>query len=353
MIEALEIINYQPHENSILNFHKGVNVIKGTSHGGKTSIWRAIRWVLQNRPLGEGFKSWFANKDDYVVAGVEFDNGYVYRRKGPGENVYQISGIDDDLAAVRSDVPDEVKEITQMNDINVQGQDDKYFLLQESAGKVAKALNSVAGLEIIDETQISAKSLIKTTENELAYVKKERDRKAEQLLGYKYLDEVEPIVIRIKDTFIEFNDKRAYAADLQDLIVNITSTKAIRDEIKEWLKVKERYTKLKEGLTIANDLYKEYSDLEELVSNIYSLNKTRKEMKEWLKVKDSYNKIVNRMAFYKEKKEYFRQLNDTIDSIKQTVSVKNSLNKQVLKLRKQYDEKLKRAGVCPLCKRPW
>ena len=113
------------------------------------------------------------------------------------------------------------------------------------------------------------------------------------------------------------------------------------------------YLELKSTLKESKELGDYYSDLNDVISQLLTLKYNRDKIKEWLKVKDSYNKIIARLDYYNEKKEYFRQLKSTIDSITNTVSVKNSLNKQVLKLRKQYDEKLKSAGVCPLCKRPW
>ena len=46
MIEAVEIINFQPHENTVLEFAPGVNVIKGQSRSGKSSIIRSLEWLF-------------------------------------------------------------------------------------------------------------------------------------------------------------------------------------------------------------------------------------------------------------------------------------------------------------------
>ena len=61
LIEAIEITNFQSHANTVLEFHEGVNVIKGTSGHGKSAIIRALEWLLTNTYYGDA-KSWFADK---------------------------------------------------------------------------------------------------------------------------------------------------------------------------------------------------------------------------------------------------------------------------------------------------
>ena len=42
----IEIVNFQSHANTKLNFDEGVNVIIGPSDSGKTAVIRAMKWIF-------------------------------------------------------------------------------------------------------------------------------------------------------------------------------------------------------------------------------------------------------------------------------------------------------------------
>lgn len=52
MIKSIELKNIQSHENTRLDFDKGINVIVGSSNNGKSAILRGLYWARYNRPLG-------------------------------------------------------------------------------------------------------------------------------------------------------------------------------------------------------------------------------------------------------------------------------------------------------------
>jgi DNA repair exonuclease SbcCD ATPase subunit len=64
MIKRIEIKNFQAHKNTEIDFDPGVNVISGASDAGKSSIFRALLWVITNRPSGDSIKNWDCKKDD-------------------------------------------------------------------------------------------------------------------------------------------------------------------------------------------------------------------------------------------------------------------------------------------------
>jgi DNA repair protein SbcC/Rad50 len=44
-INKVRIENFQSHEDTLMEFHKGLNVITGPSDHGKSAVMRAIKWV--------------------------------------------------------------------------------------------------------------------------------------------------------------------------------------------------------------------------------------------------------------------------------------------------------------------
>ncbi len=194
MITSIEISYFQGHEYTTLDFPPGVSVIKGTSHCGKSSIIRALRWGLFNRPGGEGFKSHFAKPKDDVSVGIAFTNDWILRLRGK-ENNYLADGLD--LKALRTDVPDEIKAITQISEINFQSQSDGYFLIGDSPGIAGKKLNKLVGLEIIDEVRTKVNQMVSKLNSKLELTVEEIESTEKKLEDYTHVKKAERLVGRI------------------------------------------------------------------------------------------------------------------------------------------------------------
>ena len=164
MLRKVILENFQAHEHSEIDFTEGVNVICGASDQGKSSVIRAIRWVLENRPSGFGFRREGAETPTRVT--LDFDEGTIVRERSAMENCYKIykNGLTKPivLQALRSDVPDEVKEISRFGEYNIQYQTGKAFLIDDSDGDVAKKINSLSGVSVIDNILKETNSRLRT-----------------------------------------------------------------------------------------------------------------------------------------------------------------------------------------------
>lgn len=184
-IEQLEIINYQSWKYALLELHSGVNVILGSSDKGKSSIVRALNWVCTNRPTGKEFRSNFTKSDTVVTLCV--DDQTVCRKKGNKINIYNINGANEDLQALRSDLPDEVKTLTNMDSINIQPQHQNYFLLDKTPGQVAKKFNEIAGLEIMDKSLLTINTEIRTINQDIKATDKSIEALDEKIKNLSWL----------------------------------------------------------------------------------------------------------------------------------------------------------------------
>ncbi len=147
MLQKIEINNFQSHKNSVLEFDKGVNIIVGTSDSGKSSIMRAINKVLRNRPLGDGFCSYWGGKTSILLQteNVEIE----WTKSNP--DAYRLN--DTEFKAFGTDVPEEIKQELNMDLVNIQNQHDSSFLISKSPGEVAQHFNKIAHLENINIAQ--------------------------------------------------------------------------------------------------------------------------------------------------------------------------------------------------------
>ena len=159
MIKSLQLRNFRSHKNVTLNLLPGVNAIVGNSDSGKTNVVRALRWLTHNRPSGMSMRSHWAKKEPTEVIASLSEGVSVSRYRDNTVNQYRLSTLEEPLEAVRTDVPDPVKQALNMDAINLQLQGDAPFLLSESPPEVARILNNIAGLDGIDtaHTRIAAK----------------------------------------------------------------------------------------------------------------------------------------------------------------------------------------------------
>jgi exonuclease SbcC len=356
MIETVEIKNFQGHECTILEFDKGLNVIKGTSHSGKSSIWRALRWALQNRPLGEDFKSYFATKEDEVSVALEFDNGVLIRSKSNKENLYDITNIDSghiELKAIKSDVPTEVTDLSQLSEVNLQGQDDPYFLILDSPGGVARKLNEAVGLDIIDLSMSKANSIISKENIALKVIDEELSKAEDDLESLLWLDEVGPKVVKVDEDIkkAELIDNRIY--HLYKAIERIRDTEDIIKEYNHYLKVEDSYIDLMIKFEKREELNKRIGRLKYLIIQTINYGKDVEKHKKWLSIEEKYIQLSQKVTQREQLLGKFRQLKVLCKRISDTEIVVNSANKDVRNLQSKYDTLLKSTNACPLCGRAW
>ncbi|NMA49739.1 MAG: AAA family ATPase, partial [Tissierellia bacterium] len=161
-IKKLIIQNFQSHKYSELEFGQDLNVIVGPSDSGKTSIIRALKWVLYNEPSGDFF---IREGESEVSVTIELSNNTILKRyRTKSKNGYQLitsDGIETVFEGIGTSVPQEIIDITGIskmlldgdhsNAINLGEQLEGPFLLSEKTSTRANAIGRLVGVDIIDE----------------------------------------------------------------------------------------------------------------------------------------------------------------------------------------------------------
>lgn len=192
-IAKIQLNNFQSHENTIITLDKGLNVINGESNNGKTSILRAILWVIDNQPLGNDFI--MAGKNECSVT-IEFDDGssITRARTRKDSGTYEVKSYDPNhvldnvtYKGFANSVPVHVDNVHQMpkvnvtkdieTHLNVQSQLDPPFLLFESPQNKAAAIGRITGTHTID----AALKEINRQNRNLSIVIKENDKTLTEL----------------------------------------------------------------------------------------------------------------------------------------------------------------------------
>ena len=256
MIKKLRLINFEAHEDSKLDFVEGVNVIAGPSDNGKSSIIRALSLIILNRPAGEAYRRHGADPGSATAVVATFDDCRVRRLRSNSDNIYAVDG--EIFKAMRADVPEEVKTATRMDDLNIQTQfsSQQHFLLSMSGGEVARYLNSVVSLDIIDTTLKKVNSIAVRA---AATAKEEKARAfalAEELESLSWLDsalELGETARGLEESCAKFDRKTERLQEALDDYLSITAAmkkgKAVLNKMSAILDMcAEEYKKSEEEL---------------------------------------------------------------------------------------------------------
>jgi exonuclease SbcC len=179
MLERLLVQNFQRHGKLAIDFGR-ITTIVGPTDAGKSAVLRALRWVCTNTPGGGAFVRHGA---DGCRVKLKVDGHTVVRRRlaNGDENTYGMNGAE--YKAFGRGVPDDIRAVLNLADINWQGQHDPAFWFSDTAGEVSRQLNAVVDLGVIDDTLgrvagrlRDARTRLDVAEGNLAAAKAEADR---------------------------------------------------------------------------------------------------------------------------------------------------------------------------------
>jgi DNA repair ATPase RecN len=350
MIESLYIQNFQSWKEATLEFSSGVNVITGTSDSGKSAIRRAIELVAMNKLAGDSFISHWA---DNMTIKLKTKEGRVIRKKGKGINKYELI-VDKKripLKAIqRSDIPEEVRDVLNLSDINMQYQLDAPFLLSKSSGKVAKHFNQVARLDKIDTTKENIAKEIREIEGEIKYKKSDLKAHKEKLEQYPDVDVLE---VELE----ELEEKEIRRKQVSNMKRRLTEIVIAFDRVEEDIKEESTLLKFEEQVKQILEKVEEKKILEDRISMLDSL-RTDVEMIDFklgkLQKKVVLEKAVNNLLQKIADKRKIMLSKDILYTLQYNVL---TINKKLLKTQEnvlQLETQFKQSfpNVCFLCGTP-
>lgn len=342
MIKKIKIQNFQSHQKSVLKLHPGVNIIVGTSDTGKTAVLRALRWIIWNRPVGDGFRSHWGGK---TLVRIISNGNSIERVKDKNANYYQLD--DKKFQAIKTTVPEEVKTTLNLSDVNLQRQHDNPFLLTDTPGDVAKHFNKIAHLDVIDTSVGNIMSWKRATVKKIEAGKSNLVQFKAEKKRFKYLKDLEKIVVDIeeKDKALNvlFNDSEELlqlSLEIVDVGSGITSHQEITAAENDVNAIIELFAARRRLKLSRKELKGIMFELRELKNDI-------QEAEELSSAGVPVQELIDMERKYQVQKEDRVNLTSIINHLNHVKEMKENYKESLQKLEQKYVENF--PDICPLC----
>ena len=331
-IKRIHLSNFQKHFDLCLEFSPHVNTIVGATDRGKSAILRAIRWVLDNSPSGTGMIKKGEKKAEVTLTlekeGKELK---IKRIRSESENIYKIG--DNVYKAFGQGVPDDLRHIFPFHPIHYQAQHDSPFWLLASPGEVARNLNEVVDLDLIDRVLRVASSHLRDKQRDLENLEEEIHQIENQVNALRDVEERRSHLLRIRK-IQERRDRLVYTlAKVEKTRKFSELASSLRSQVLEGQRILERQGEYQALSSRVHKLRKILLQLDDLKGSKPppDFSPIEKKWEEWKELKEKVGEFAKTLGFLRLAK-------------KAMIEAKEDLEKA----EKEYRKTVK-GQVCPLC----
>lgn len=354
-IKKVNLVNFQSHKDTTIEFDKGLNIIVGASDSGKTSILRGIKWALYNDPSGDYFIR--EGESECSVTLYFSDMTKIKRYRNKSKNTYFIYDKDDNeekYEGFGTSVPDEVLNITGIKkilldkdtskSINISDQLEGAFLLSEKNSVKANSIGYLVGVDLIDDTLRETLRDSRQLSNQQKNIDADIVKLEEELLAYDYLDEVirkiksmDKIRNIIKNKEISLNLYKK----IQDTKINIdrekenieSITSKLNNLYKVEINIKEfelKYNKARNLSAYRDNYHKTIKSKAynlNIVNSLKDLDKISLKLSKIIEFQyeqDKLSKLNNKLKIYKKE---INKLNSRMEKLKRIESIASAVSK--------------------------
>lgn len=346
MFNRVSINNFQSHKHSVLNFHEGMNVIIGQSDSGKSAILRALRFVSDNRPGGDAFRSTWGGATFVKIELME--NVSVMRTKSKKENSYRLSTYDEPFLAFGQDVPIEIQKALNIDDVNMQKQLDAPFLLSETSGNVATHFNKIAKLEQIDYSRNYIQSEINKITANIKQAKAIALEKTESLKTFDFLTPLKIELETVKQKKTINDAKKEKLNGISTILNSINEIEVKIQALSQVLVLEKPVLHLLDLFLKKENNKNEYLQLKALSLEIYYKDIARNNLQNLISAETGVNNILKQYNKQTEDTEFAKQLQLLYNRIERKEKALKTAKKQYVLLETDYIENY--PTICPFCK---
>jgi len=265
MIKSITLENFQGHKFLHLDLAEGVNAIVGPSDTGKTTVIRALQWLVFNRPLS--VDPLITHGTSSVSVKVKTANGTtVERRRTKTKNLYLID--DEEYKGFGSSVPDDVQKVLNIGDINFSPQHSSPFLLSASPLEVARTINEFANLDDIDRALRNISLRVRRDQQGLSEADNAIKAAQEALNTFSYLSELKKQVLALQRKQAKLNKVKKSFDELAGVVAKITGLQKRVDTLPDLSQLKDKLQQIQDHIDAKKAITKQVSRLARAIDSV-------------------------------------------------------------------------------------
>lgn len=357
-IQKINLQNFGKHSDLEIDFSKDTNVIFGKTGSGKSTIKKAITWVLTTSIKGDDVRKEGSKKTSVTLTtdkNIEVEkvksssiNRYALRIPNQEEKIFDKIG---------SSIPEEILEVINLNNIeiddevinlNISDQVALPFLMDKSATFRMKLFNKLTGNDVLDKLFGRFNKDILKIKRDIASTEeafKENEEELEKVFNQKKdldkkIDKSEYLFNKIKKDYenyhkllnlIELDKNRENIKNKINSIKipEVTDFKELTEKIERLDAIKASINALERHEVVKGRVV---TELEKISLPDLNMNKLIGEIQVFEKVSDL-------LFTHKENNEKKEGLKIKIKNLKEQIDLINN----------QYNEKLKERKICEAC----
>lgn len=359
MLKKIKLKNFQLHEDLELEFVPGLNIITGASHSGKSSVFRALRYLFRNKP-SIGSNCFLRHDQDLFSVEAIVDGKSIKREKDRLGRVNKYTVDGNEYPTVGTTVPEEIDEWTGGSiveigndeyDLSFLSQTENSFLVFENDGTKAKAIGKLSGVDVLDN------GVKKANSEALAEAKKLGDLKAKVKEFEIKLNYLEPFEEQ-KEKFESIEKKYLKLKALEGKVTGLKKLKvdyqnSFARSVKNPGDAIEKTEKLNDLISLYGQSSKYLYQISRIKSVLESVKRTLSKkvplaigikidlldikIKEFPPIVDKYRRVIALVEKAKKSvkhKKFLILLRENASSIKKIKDIENLLGKSKVNLDK-------------------
>lgn len=292
--------NFQSHENTTLDFSKGLNLFTGESGQGKSAVIRAFAFIFEN--FGRNPRRFIKKGANFARVTIHLSTGYVISRivekSKSGKNGYEIyNPKDGSVESTNTKGLSLVQEILGFNKLNIDTDNDvpinfmkqgtSWFFVGDgyTSSERAKIVGSIYGTHYADAVIRDLEGDLKKYNKQIETADKERKIIQEGIDSFDHLPQ----------TYMQITE-------LEKLSEEVNLLMAKKEKIATLLKEQEL---IDNKISELNNVIKDLGQVENLYSEIYQVKEMVQKRNEIQKL---YRSLTTIIADGKESKHVEEQL---------------------------------------------
>lgn len=227
-IRQLILENFQSHENTSINLHPNFNCLIGRNSSGKSSIVRALSFIL----YGNWDTTWVKEGAKFCRITLITDDGTeIVREKGSSVNKYILripNATEQVYESFGTSVPEQIEDVLKIRKIqidakdylnlNVSNQHDGLFLIPTTGSFKAKVIGKLSDVHLLDYALREINKGKKNLSSEKRIKLQEKEQLDDDVKQYDYLENVEKRLIDVENKLNKVVDVENRLDKLKELL---------------------------------------------------------------------------------------------------------------------------------------